>query len=397
MRRARSRAAGKRGRRHASRAAAQRSCSALVVRRRRRPRRRPLLPAAANYFETRATLDERAAEVQELRGRSARARGARSRLGQRRGALARGAPARPRPAGRAPLHRQGHPGVAEAQRTIRSAMDDRALVERQLGRPPRAFRRVVVRCPFGAPAVTEQDAVRRGGRAVPDDLLPHLPAPRRGGRAARGGGRRRALERRGRARPGARRRPRARDARAAATPARARRGPDGHGRRRVARARHRRQRATRVGSSACTRTPRSRSRARATSSASGSWPRSSRSGRRPLLHDEASHRGHVGRCRASRALAGSGGGLRRLLEESRDRGARERLLAPGRRRDGGAAPARRRHVHARRARRAYAGAEQWAAGRSPSARRRRAGRARCRVVEAAAFHLYARGAVDYAP
>src|SRR5205085_3554274 len=34
--------------------------------------------------------------------------------------------------------------------------DDRALVERQLGRPPRAFRRVVVRCPFGRPAVTEQ-------------------------------------------------------------------------------------------------------------------------------------------------------------------------------------------------------------------------------------------------
>ena len=33
-------------------------------------------------------------------------------------------------------------------------MDDRALVERQLGRPPRAFRRVVVRCPYGRPAVT---------------------------------------------------------------------------------------------------------------------------------------------------------------------------------------------------------------------------------------------------
>lgn len=35
-------------------------------------------------------------------------------------------------------------------------MDDRAVVERQLGRPPRAFRRVAARCPFGAPAVTEQ-------------------------------------------------------------------------------------------------------------------------------------------------------------------------------------------------------------------------------------------------
>lgn len=35
-------------------------------------------------------------------------------------------------------------------------MDDRALVERQIGRAPRAFRRVAVRCPYGAPAVTEQ-------------------------------------------------------------------------------------------------------------------------------------------------------------------------------------------------------------------------------------------------
>lgn len=35
-------------------------------------------------------------------------------------------------------------------------MDDRAVVARQLGRQPRAFRRVVVRCPYGLPAVTEQ-------------------------------------------------------------------------------------------------------------------------------------------------------------------------------------------------------------------------------------------------
>ena len=35
-------------------------------------------------------------------------------------------------------------------------MDDRALVEGQLGRPPRAFRRVAVRCPDGTPVVTEQ-------------------------------------------------------------------------------------------------------------------------------------------------------------------------------------------------------------------------------------------------
>jgi uncharacterized protein len=46
-------------------------------------------------------------------------------------------------------------------------MDDRAVVERQLGRPPRAMRRVVVRCPFGAPAVTEQDAYDSRGEPFP--------------------------------------------------------------------------------------------------------------------------------------------------------------------------------------------------------------------------------------
>ena len=44
---------------------------------------------------------------------------------------------------------------------------DRAVVERQLGRPPRAFRRVVVRCPFGRPAVTEQNARDDAGEPFP--------------------------------------------------------------------------------------------------------------------------------------------------------------------------------------------------------------------------------------
>ena len=35
-------------------------------------------------------------------------------------------------------------------------MNDEAVVARQLGRQPRALRRVVVRCPYGRPAVTEQ-------------------------------------------------------------------------------------------------------------------------------------------------------------------------------------------------------------------------------------------------
>ena len=44
---------------------------------------------------------------------------------------------------------------------------DRAVVEEQLGRPPRAFRRVVVRCPFGRPAVTEQAAYDDAGEPFP--------------------------------------------------------------------------------------------------------------------------------------------------------------------------------------------------------------------------------------
>jgi hypothetical protein len=44
---------------------------------------------------------------------------------------------------------------------------DRALVARQLGREPRAFRRVAVRCPFGAPAVTEQQPYTVGGDPFP--------------------------------------------------------------------------------------------------------------------------------------------------------------------------------------------------------------------------------------
>jgi hypothetical protein len=44
---------------------------------------------------------------------------------------------------------------------------DRAVVERQLGRPPRAFRRVAVRCPFGSPAVTEQAPYDENGNPFP--------------------------------------------------------------------------------------------------------------------------------------------------------------------------------------------------------------------------------------
>jgi hypothetical protein len=46
-------------------------------------------------------------------------------------------------------------------------VDDRALVEHQLGRPPRALLRVVVRCPWGRPAVTEQAPFDERGEPFP--------------------------------------------------------------------------------------------------------------------------------------------------------------------------------------------------------------------------------------
>lgn len=57
--------------------------------------------------------------------------------------------------------------------------DDRDLVERQLGRPPRAFLRVVVRCPWGRPAVTEQAPYDVAGEPFPTTYYltcPHLVA-----------------------------------------------------------------------------------------------------------------------------------------------------------------------------------------------------------------------------
>jgi hypothetical protein len=58
-------------------------------------------------------------------------------------------------------------------------VNDRAVVERQLGRPPRAFRRVAVRCPFGRPAVTEQAPYDEEGNPFPTTFwmtCPHLVA-----------------------------------------------------------------------------------------------------------------------------------------------------------------------------------------------------------------------------
>ena len=55
-------------------------------------------------------------------------------------------------------------------------MDDRAVVERQLGRRPRALRRVAVRCPWGLPAVTEQEPYDESGAPFPTTY--YLTCPR---------------------------------------------------------------------------------------------------------------------------------------------------------------------------------------------------------------------------
>jgi hypothetical protein len=46
-------------------------------------------------------------------------------------------------------------------------MDDAAIVKQQLGRAPRAFARVAVRCPYGLPAVTEQRPFDDAGTPFP--------------------------------------------------------------------------------------------------------------------------------------------------------------------------------------------------------------------------------------
>ena len=55
-------------------------------------------------------------------------------------------------------------------------MDDREVVARQLGREPRAFRRVAVRCPFGRPAVTAQFPRDETGRPFPTQYYVTCPA-----------------------------------------------------------------------------------------------------------------------------------------------------------------------------------------------------------------------------
>ena len=54
-------------------------------------------------------------------------------------------------------------------------MSDVEVVARQIGRAPRAFKRVAVRCPFGKPAVTEQAAFDADGRPFPTQFYVTCP------------------------------------------------------------------------------------------------------------------------------------------------------------------------------------------------------------------------------
>jgi hypothetical protein len=54
-------------------------------------------------------------------------------------------------------------------------MNDEQLVARQIGRKPRAFARVAVRCPWEKPAVTEQTPFDEDGRPFPTQYYVTCP------------------------------------------------------------------------------------------------------------------------------------------------------------------------------------------------------------------------------
>src|SRR4051812_29914069 len=93
-------------------------------------------------------------------GSAPRPASARSRV--RRGPSATSAPASIWSSSRASRSGGSASGVA-----CRRMATDREIVARQIGREPRAFSRVVLRCPFGRPAVTEQRPYDPHGEPFP--------------------------------------------------------------------------------------------------------------------------------------------------------------------------------------------------------------------------------------
>ena len=272
---------------------------------------------------------------------------------------------------------------------------DRAVVAQQLGREPRAFRRVAVRCPFGRPAVTEQSpyspdgepfpttyyvtcrhlvaaisrleadsGVERWTRAAAED--PALAASR----ARADDDQRRSAARSPVARPVATTAPRSSSASAE---------PAGRGR-----------------SSACTLMSHSRSRTPATRSASESSPRSSRSG--PTTAARAATTASIpARCPSDATTLVRHEweeGARKLEAERGDphatSGCSSRLSRRGR-----AAKQVGQTYTLDELAAAYRDAERWARAaveeRAPSAGWPRD----LALVLAAAFHAYERGALDY--
>ena len=140
--------------------------------------------------------------------------------------------------------------------------------------------------PLGPAGSHRAGAVRRGRRAVPDDVLPDLPPPGRRRLAARGSGRGRALEREARRRRRASRRARARDRRAGARPPRPGRRRDREPTTAPRSSSGSAARGTPRRSSASTPTSRSRSRDPGIASASSCSPSFPIAGR-DVLHDRA--------------------------------------------------------------------------------------------------------------
>ncbi len=125
-----------------------------------------------DYFDARSQRAVRVAAVRKLQREQAalekRLRRASSRRGPRAPRRGRSATsARASTSSSSRTSRSGGAGSMEVMLPAVVTDADRAVVARQLGREPRTLRRVAVRCPFGAPAVTEQSPYGADGEPFP--------------------------------------------------------------------------------------------------------------------------------------------------------------------------------------------------------------------------------------